>query len=140
MIKKGLLFLSVSIILFLLNWLVLETLLEKMDFSPRFDVFSVCLFHLLASLIVFILEELAIETMPSQAGGAYLALVFVKMGVFIMIFNSSILSNEGLYKSEKIALIIPFVSFLLVEALFVAKSLKLLDISLNVNNASSEVK
>lgn len=140
MIKKGLIFLSISIVLFLVNWLGLDALLDGMDLSPRFAVLSVCLFHIIASLLVFVLEELAIETVPSQAGVAYLALVFIKMGVFIMIFSSSILSTEGLYKSEKIALIIPFISFLLLEALFVAKSLKLLDLDLNSNNASSEVK
>lgn len=127
MTRRIILFVALALVLFLINYFGLSFGLEGNQEAPRFSILSVCLFHLIASVLVYVIEELAIETVPSQAGVAYLALVFIKMGIFIMVFSSSILSTEGMYMSEKLVLIIPFLLNLFLEGFFVAKSLKIMD-------------
>ncbi|NQX86894.1 MAG: hypothetical protein HRT67_13520 [Flavobacteriaceae bacterium] len=89
-----------------------------------FALFSVYLFHVIAAFIVYILVEVIADHLPNQAGYAYLASVFVKMGVFVLLFKATILANDHLTKPERFSLIVPLFIFLMVEAVAVANVLK----------------
>jgi hypothetical protein len=61
--------------------------------------------------------------LPSQAGYAYLASMFLKIGFFVMIFQSTIFSDIELEKFERVSLIIPLFLFLIIEAVAVSRLL-----------------
>lgn len=123
-IKNQVTFLIVASFLFLANFYGFK--LSVAD-SVGFSILSICLFHVIASTIAFGLFELCVRFIPSQAGVAFLALVFLKLGVFVMIFSSNILGEVSLNKAEKMVLIIPMFSFLSLEALWIARTLKIFD-------------
>lgn len=123
-IKNQVTFLIVAAILFLANFYGFKLTIAD---SVSFSILSVCLFHVIASTIAFALFELCVLYIPSQAGVAFLALVFVKLGVFTMIFSGNIFGEVALNKAEKLVLIVPMFSFLALEGLWIAKSLKIFD-------------
>ena len=123
MIKQILLFLGAITLFFAFSYFPHQYFLSLQETTLRFSLFSIYVFHYIATILVYILVSIIAEKMPNQAGYAYLASVFLKLGVFLMIFQSSIFSDEILSKIEKTALIIPLFLFLLIEAVFVSKVL-----------------
>lgn len=124
--SKYLLF-SLSLgLIFLLNFLLFSSLETK-----GIAFVSVLIFHLVASVVVYISVEVLLKLLPNQAGMLYLALVFVKTGIFALVFKSSIFEKEQLEMVEKLVLIIPMFSFLLVEVVFLALAMKAADKKLN---------
>ena len=123
-LQNVVLFFGLATALFLSNFFGFKLTVAD---SVGFSIFSVCLFHLIASSLAFGIFEAAIKFIPSQAGVAFLALVFVKLGVFTMVFSSNILGEVSLNKPEKFTLIIPMFSFLLLEGVWIARSLKIFD-------------
>jgi hypothetical protein len=53
--------------------------------------------------------------------------VFIKMGLFILIFSSNGLLEKKLYLADKLGVLLPFFIFLLIEALAIASRLKLME-------------
>lgn len=135
-LKEHVIFVVLSIVLFLVNYLTFDFFIQE---AISFSLLAVCLFHLIASVLVYTLVQLALSFVPSQGGVAFLALVFIKLGVFTMIFSSSILGEESMSKLEKLILVIPMFSFVLLEGISLARSLKLLDLKLN-EQANSDKK
>ncbi|WP_205961027.1 DUF6168 family protein [Psychroserpens sp. NJDZ02] len=82
------------------------------------------LFHGIAVLIVYLSIELVNSKLPNQLGFAYLTLMFVKIGVFILLFQSSIFSETNLSLPDRLGLVIPFFLFLIIETACIAKLLK----------------
>ena len=81
------------------------------------------MFHAISSFLIYLIVEFIAENMPSQAGYAYLASVFLKMGVFILLYKSVIFSDMDISKAEKVSLVIPLFLFLILEAIFCSKLL-----------------
>ena len=123
-LQNVVLFVGLAIILFLSNYFGFRLTVAD---SVGFSIFSVCLFHLIGSSVAFGIFEAAVKFIPSQAGVAFLALVFVKLGVFTMVFSSNILGEGNLNQPEKFTLIVPMFSFLLLEGVWIARSLKIFD-------------
>ncbi|OEI79587.1 hypothetical protein BKP44_01045 [Formosa algae] len=88
-----------------------------------FKLWQVYLYHLIATLIVYISMEAVSSTLPNQAGYSYLVLMFIKLGVFVLIFKHSVFENDQLTQTERFALVIPLFMFLTAEAVAVAKLL-----------------
>ena len=88
-----------------------------------FSLFHVYLFHVIAVVIVYGVIEFVAENLPSQAGYAYLMFMLFKIGLFILIFQESVLAKEALSKADKIGLVVPLFLFLMVEAVAVGKLL-----------------
>jgi hypothetical protein len=82
------------------------------------------LFHGVAVLIVYLSIELVNSKLPNQLGFAYLTLMFVKIGDFILLFQSSIFSDIDLSLLDRLGLLIPFFLFLVIETACIAKLLK----------------
>lgn len=98
------------------NYLTPETLPYSLE--------NLYLFHGIAVLIVYLSVELINKQMPNQLGYAYLTLIFFKMGLFILIFKSTIFSDIDLTLAERLGLLVPFFLFLIVETVCIAKLLK----------------
>lgn len=91
----------------------------------RFSLNAIYGFHAIATFIIYFLINLVYKNLPNQAGYAYLISVFIKMGVFVLVFKTSVFSIDALTKPEKITLIVPLFLFLFLEAIFITKLLNL---------------
>lgn len=121
MIKRILLFLSALVLLFIVSYFLNSYLVVEEKFS--FSLLSIYLFHTIAALIVYTIVEFVADYMPNQAGYAYLASIFIKIGFFVLIFNSSVFANDNLSKPERLSLVGPLFLFLITEAVAVSKLL-----------------
>lgn len=120
MIKRILIVITILLVLFLVafniqNYLTTQTL--------TFSLLFVYLFHVIAASIVYVIIEIVAEELPNQAGYAYLTLMFLKIGAFVLIFQSSVFSNDNLTQIERVGLVVPLLLFLLTEAIAVSKLL-----------------
>ncbi|WP_194768216.1 DUF6168 family protein [Tamlana sp. I1] len=88
-----------------------------------FELWHVYLYHACAALIVYICVEGVASILPNQAGYAYLALMLLKIGIFVFVFKNSVLENDTLTRVERIALVVPLFLFLIAEAIGLAKLL-----------------
>ena len=84
-------------------------------------------FFVVTTLIIIISLELLANVLPDKVGYAFLMAVFIKMGLFILIFSSNGLLEKKLYLADKLGVLLPFFIFLLIEALAIASRLKLME-------------
>ena len=73
--------------------------------------------------MVYILIELIAENLPDQAGYGYLAMIAIKLGLFVLIFQTDVFANENLTKPERFSLVAPLFLFLTTEAFAIFKVL-----------------
>ncbi|RSC95086.1 DUF6168 family protein [Tenacibaculum singaporense] len=121
MIKRIIIFALVLVILGGLVFFINSNLISKGVLS--FSLSSIYLFNALASLLIYIAVEIIVNYLPNETGYLYLGLMFVKFGVFILLYQDSIFSETGLTKPEKISILLPVLAFLLIEAGGVSKLL-----------------
>ncbi|MBL7558548.1 hypothetical protein JAO71_01935 [Olleya sp. YSTF-M6] len=82
------------------------------------------LFHGIAALIVYSSIEGIYSVMPNQLGYAYLTMMLIKIGMFILIFKATVFSATNLTLEHRLGLVIPFFLFLIIETACIAKLLK----------------
>lgn len=117
MLKRVGLYFFIAALLLVVTFFLNDFVLSKADLTTSYSLISVYLFNALASIVVYVLLEFTFNSVPNQVGFAYLTLVFVKLGLFLIVFNVPIFSEEGLEKFERVSLIIPVFIFLILEAL-----------------------
>jgi hypothetical protein len=61
--------------------------------------------------------------LPNQAGYAYLASIFLKIGFFVLLFSATVFSDVVMEKEERISLVIPLFLFLIAETIAVSRLL-----------------
>lgn len=121
---KQILFFLASLSAFLFGGLIFhEYYLNANQLELSYSLLKVYIFHSLASFIVYILVLLTYNWRSDQAGYVFLVGVFVKTGLFVLIFNASIFQKEQLLMFERVSLLIPFMVILCIEALFVSRIL-----------------
>lgn len=123
MIKRIILFTATILLLFFMGYFLNTYLVEHNNTPLVFNLLHVYLFHAVASLIVYVLVEFVLTIVPNETGYLYLALMLVKMGVFVLLFQESIFSETPLTKADKASLIVPLFLFLVTETIGVAKLL-----------------
>ena len=123
MIKRIIIFLVVVFIAFITSYLSHFYIFQVKQFQLGFSLLSVYSFFGISAILIYSVVELIAYKIPTQAGYAYLASVFLKIGVFLLIFQYSIFNEIALTTSEKFSLIIPFFLFLILEAVFISKLL-----------------
>ena len=123
MIKRIIIFTIVVAALAALGFFVNNYFIEKNTVSLSFSLLSVYVFNFIASLVTYIAVEIVINYLPNETGYLYLGLMLVKFGVFILLYQDSIFSETGLTKPEKVSILLPILTFLLVEAIGVSKLL-----------------
>lgn len=82
----------------------------------RYVLLNVYLYHVVAAVVTYVLVEFVANKLPNSAGYAYLASMCVKIGFFVLIFQSSVFSITAFTTAEKLGLIIPLFLFLILEA------------------------
>lgn len=120
MIKRIISYVIVVVVIFVGSYFLHDLIFSN---NLPFSLFNNYLFHAIAAVIIYIIIELMAEKLPSQAGYAYLAAIFIKMGIFMLLFQESILENQNIVKSDKLSLMIPLFLFLIIEAIGVSKLL-----------------
>lgn len=123
MIKRIIQFIVAVTVLFIISYLPHDYVLNLKDIYLSFSLFSVYLFHVIAAILVYCIVEFIADKMPNQAGYAYLASVFLKIGFFVLIFQASVFTNEQLTNPERFSLVIPLFLFLIIEAVAISKLL-----------------
>ena len=88
-----------------------------------YSLLNVYLFHAISAILVYVAIEAIAVKLPSQASYTYLAAIFLKIGIFVLIFQSSVFGDVVLSKLERVSLIVPLFLFLIIEAVGVSKLL-----------------
>lgn len=123
MTKRIALFIAVVIAVFFMSYFGHQFVINNNQIAHSYSLFSVYLFHIIASIIIYVLLELVAEHLPTNAGYAYLALTFIKMGFFVLIFQKVVFGETSLSQPERISLVVPLFLFLTLEAVFAGKLL-----------------
>ena len=119
-IKFNLIAISLCILLFSVH----NYLLLAFDTKVAFSLISIYSFFGISSVIIITGLELLFKYLPSSTGYAFLVSVFLKMGLFILLFFAGSLSDVALNKVDKISILIPLFSFMALETLAVVSRLK----------------
>ncbi|WP_422089740.1 DUF6168 family protein [Tenacibaculum ovolyticum] len=123
MIKRILYFITAVVLLFAVSYTSHSYFLSARNVALPFSLFFVYLFHVIATGIVYVILELIASKLPNEAGYGYLALMLLKIGFFVLIFQDSVFAGAELAKSQRVSLVIPLFIFLITEAIAVSKLL-----------------
>ena len=123
MIKRILYFITAVVILFAVSYTSHNYFLSTRNIVLPFSLFFVYLFHVIATALVYVILELIASKLPNEAGYGYLALMLLKIGFFVLIFQDSVFAGDELAKSQRVSLVIPLFIFLITEAIAVSKLL-----------------
>ena len=120
MLKRISLVVFLFILLFAVSYGVHVFLLKGV---LSFSLGAIYLFHLISACLVYIIVELVSSKLPNQAGYAYLMMMCLKIGFFVLIFQNDVFSKPDLSQFERISLVIPLFLFLIAEAIAVGRLL-----------------
>lgn len=120
LIKYNLISLIGGILTFILHYFVLQMLDNKLPYS----LLGIYLFFAIAAVIIISGVEYLFKIMPASAGYGFLVGIFLKMGVFMVVFLGGNLADLKLSLLHKLSILIPLFFFMSVEALSVVKRLK----------------
>jgi len=123
MIKRILTYLSIIFLVFIIVFFTHQYILEGKQLVLSYSLLNVYLFNAIASIIIYGCIELVAEKLPSQAGYAFLTCVFLKIGLFIVLFQATVFSEVKLELFQRLSLIIPFFLFIIIETIGVGKLL-----------------
>lgn len=123
MIRRIVLFTTIAVLLFLISFFAHKYINKINGVFLTFSLLNVYVFNIIAALVIYILIEATAAYLPSNAGYAYLASVFIKMGFFLLIFQKNIFGEIPLTKPERLSLVIPLFFYLFLEAFFAGKLL-----------------
>ncbi len=123
MIKRILAYLLIVLIVFLLVYFTHQFILESQQLKLSYSLINVYMFNAVASVLVYLCVELIADSLPNQAGYAFLACVFLKIGFFVLIFQAAVFPEIKLAFFQRISLMLPFGLFIIIEAIGLAKLL-----------------
>ena len=93
------------------------------DWNLPFTAVSLYVFFGVSSVFIITGIELLYTVMPNNAGYGFLVGMFVKMGLFMMIFYSKMLELKTIHLVDKMFILIPLFVFLFLETLVVSNLL-----------------
>ena len=106
--------------LYFLHTLIISSLHLKLSFP----LISVYLFFTISAIIIISGLELLFEYLASTAGYAFLVSVFLKMGIFVLLFFAGGIAEKSLSMIDKISILVPLFVFMTIETSVVIKRLK----------------
>lgn len=89
--------------------------------NSDFSLFSIYLFFLMAAITIVTGVYLTSVYLPDKAAYSFLIGMFLKLGLFMMIFLSS--SEQVLSASDKVSILTPLVLFLVLEVFMIYNKL-----------------
>lgn len=116
-------YILVFVTLFIIGFYTHQFLNEYLAIKIAFSLEKIYLFHAFFSAIICINLRVVstVDKLFPQLGFIYLCTLLIKLILFAIFFYNPIFTLESFSFSEKIALFIPLLIFLLTEAIFVLK-------------------
>ena len=109
-----------GVVLYFIHTLIISSFQLKLSFS----LISIYLFFTIAAIIIISGLELLFEYLASTAGYAFLVSVFLKMGIFVLLFFAGGMAEKSLTMVDKFSILIPLFIFMGIETSVVIKRLK----------------
>ena len=109
-----------GVVLYFIHTLIISSFQLKLSFS----LISIYLFFTIAAIIIISGLELLFEYLASTAGYAFLVSVFLKMGIFVLLFFAGGMAEKSLTMIDKLSILIPLFIFMGIETSVVIKRLK----------------
>jgi|LakMenEpi03Aug12_release.lakeMendotaPanAssembly.Ray.scaffolds.fasta_scaffold1027418_2 uncharacterized membrane protein len=122
--KRILFYNGLLVVAFLLLYFTHQFLVDSTAWKAPFSLFSIYLFFGICSLVLITGIELLFDFNPTSAAYAFLVGIFLKMGLFMLIFFAKGLAEHPLNFTEKIGILLPLFSFLSIEAAAIISRLK----------------
>lgn len=123
-LKRILLFNGIALVSLVLFYKLHISLFNDSFWKLNFSLLSVYLFFSIASLVIISVIEILFDVTPANAGYIFLVGIFIKMGLFILIFYSKGLADAKMNVIEKLSIFAPLFLFLLIETLAITTRLK----------------
>jgi hypothetical protein len=120
MIKRISLVVATLLALFLLAFNIHKVILSQ---GLTFSLLNIYLFFTVSAIIVYGAVEAVFSKLPNQAGYAYLMMMCLKIGAFVLIFQQDVFAKTNLLQVERLSLVVPLFLFLVAEALAVVNLL-----------------
>ena len=121
MYKRLGIFISLLIAVSITAFFVHSQLVADSDVTLSFGLHKVYVFNVIACVFICLAAEVLNQKLPSQVGYAYLATVFVKMGVFVLVFQQTVFSETGFEMIDRYSMVVPTMLFLIIEAIYCGK-------------------
>ncbi|GAB3330119.1 hypothetical protein GCM10027429_06890 [Marivirga atlantica] len=118
MTKRLLSFALAVVVLSVLLYLGHSFLLTSFDESISFTLSGIYYFNAAACIMICASAEFLSVKLPSQVGYAYLASIFIKIGLFTLIFKEVLLTEGEFPMSERLSIVVPMMVFLVIEAVY----------------------
>ncbi len=119
-IVNNIIALITGVVLYFLHTLIISSFQLKLSFS----LISIYLFFTIAAIIIISGLELLFEYLASSAGYAFLVSVFLKMGIFVLLFFAGGMAEKSLTMIDKFSILVPLFIFMGIETSVVIKRLK----------------
>jgi len=123
-LKRILLFNGIALVSLVLFYKLHISLFNDSSWKLNFSLLSVYLFFSIASIVIISVIEILFDVTPANAGYIFLVGIFIKMGLFILIFYSKGLVDAKMNVIEKLSIFAPLFLFLLIETLAITTRLK----------------
>ncbi|GGG39169.1 hypothetical protein GCM10011414_05630 [Croceivirga lutea] len=91
------------------------------------------LFHFIFSLFLIVLFDILslVKSLHNSLGFVYLASLFLKIGLFVLLFNTQLFGEVDITKIETLALLLPFFLATGLEVYFISRILLKIEASNN---------
>lgn len=123
MTKRILIYTAALVLVFFTIYFLNKLYIDKNEVSLAFPLIHHYLYQFFASLIIYILTEIALKKLPNETGYSYLGFTLIRFVLFLILFKDVVLSDTPLSKPEKMAIFIPWLIFSIVEGVAVVKLL-----------------
>ena len=115
-LKRILIYNSLVLISFCLLYFTHNLVLDVTAWKAPFSLFSIYLFFGICSILLITGIEFLFDVNPTSAAYAFLVGIFLKMGLFMLIFFAKGLAEHPLNFTEKIGILLPLFTFLGIES------------------------
>ncbi len=122
--RNLLLYNSITIATGIILYILHSLLIKQFDIKLSISLSSIYLFFTIASLFIITSIELIYKYIPASVGYAFLVGIFLKMGIFVILFFAQGMSKTTLSMTDKFSILIPLFVFMAIEIVPVIKSLK----------------
>lgn len=122
--RNLLLYNSITLATGIILYLIHSLLIKQFDIKLSISLSSIYLFFTIASLFIITSIELIYKYIPASVGYAFLVGIFLKMGIFVILFFAQGMSKTALSMTDKFSILIPLFVFMAIEIVPVIKSLK----------------
>ena len=115
-LKRIAIYNSLVLISFCILYFTHNLVLDETAWKAPFSLFSIYLFFGICSLLLITGIEFLFDVNPTSAAYAFLVGIFLKMGLFMLIFFAKGLAEHPLNFTEKIGILLPLFTFLGIES------------------------